>query len=206
VAATTLYVTADELKTTLRLSGTTFADADVDVACEAASRAVDEYCARWFYAPDPSNEETTRYYTPDGPVTLYIDDLLAAEDAVVAVDTTGAGGFTDEWVVGTDFEFEPANAEAGGQPYTRLVCRAPRRWPTGYRRSVAVTGQYGWAAVPGPVVAATGILAARLMRRAREAPFGIVVAGIDQASAVRIARSDPDVAALLDPYSRQVVL
>jgi hypothetical protein len=64
--------------------------------------------------------------------------------------------------------------------------------------SVAVTGQFGWPAVPAQVIEATTILATRLLRRAREAPFGVVGLGIDGA-AVRISRFDPDVGFLLDP-------
>jgi hypothetical protein len=36
----------------------------------------------------------------------------------------------------------------------------------------------------------------------REAPFGIVTVGIDQGAAMRIARTDPDVYALICNYTR----
>jgi hypothetical protein len=49
---------------------------------------------------------------------------------------------------------------------------------------------------------ATGLLATKLLRRVREAPFGIVALGIDPAAAMRIAKVDPDVAFLLGPYTR----
>jgi hypothetical protein len=45
------------------------------------------------------------------------------------------------------------------------------------------------------------IMSVRLMKRAREAPFGVASVGFDGA-AVRIARVDPDVAFLLDNWVR----
>jgi hypothetical protein len=57
--------------------------------------------------------------------------------------------------------------------------------------------------VPAQVKEATSILAARLIRRMREAPFGVVVVGgIDVGAAARIARVDPDVRFLLEPFTR----
>jgi hypothetical protein len=52
------YLTADELKATLALTGQVFADDDLDLAISAASAAVNEACSRRFY---PVTE--TRYFT-----------------------------------------------------------------------------------------------------------------------------------------------
>ena len=62
-----------------------------------------------------------------------------------------------------------------------------------------MTGVFGWSEVPAPVKQATTIMATRLLRRAREAPFGVVGLGLDNAP-VRIAKIDPDVAFLLNPF------
>jgi hypothetical protein len=70
-------------------------------------------------------------------------------------------------------------------------------------KSVQITGQFGWTTVPDDVRAAASILAAKLLRRVREAPFGIVTVGIDEGAAMRIARTDPDVFTLLNDYSRR---
>ena len=48
---------------------------------------------------------------------------------------------------------------------------------------------------------ATLLLASKLMKRAREAPFGVVTAGFDVGAAIRIGR-DPDVALLVQDYVR----
>jgi hypothetical protein len=72
-------------------------------------------------------------------------------------------------------------------------------FPTCFPRSVRVTGQFGWSEVPEAVKSATVILATKLVRRAREAPFGVVSIGLD-GGAMRIARTDPDVMFLLGEY------
>jgi hypothetical protein len=59
--------------------------------------------------------------------------------------------------------------------------------------SLVVTGVFGWPTVPDGVVTATTILATRILRRQREAPFGIVTVGIEQGAVARIGRTDPDV-------------
>jgi hypothetical protein len=54
--------------------------------------------------------------------------------------------------------------------------------------------------VPAPIVDATTMLANRLLKRKREAPLGVVALGID--TAARVARTDPDVLGLIEPYIR----
>ncbi len=70
-----------------------------------------------------------------------------------------------------------------------------------YERSIKVTGQFGWPAVPAPISEATTLLASRLFKRAREAPLGVFGLGVD-GTTVRISRTDPDVAAMIAPYNR----
>ena len=50
---------------------------------------------------------------------------------------------------------------------------------------------------------ATLIIASRLLRRVREAPFGVISFGLE--GAMRIARTDPDVTALLAEFDRAPV-
>ena len=189
------YITLEEFKYTAELTGFSFADGDIPNAIGAASRGIDEYCGRKFYT-----DATTRYYTPVEPGYLRIDDLVTL--GTMTSDLDGDGVFEQTWTLNTDFVLEPLNAAADGKPYEEI-----RLHPAGslrfscYPRSVSVSGTFGWAATPAPVKEATTILASRLLRRAREAPFGVVGIGIDNA-AVRIARTDPDVAFLLDPFIR----
>lgn len=193
------YITAEQLKNALELKGTTFADQEINGAITAACRAIDNLCDRRFYQDGDAAQ--IRYYSPLRPDRLEVDDLVTLTSLVSADD--GTTGFANTWTLNTDFFLEPLNASADGWPYTLL-----RAHPTGaflfntvFPRSVRVTGQFGWPAVPSGIEDAATILAAQLVRRKREAPFGIVSVGMD-GLAVRLARSDPQVSMLIRPYQR----
>ena len=64
-------------------------------------------------------------------------------------------------------------------------------------------GKFGWAAVPAAIVEATTILAAQLVKRAREAPFGVVAIGLDVGAVTRIAVTDPSIRFLISDYIRE---
>jgi hypothetical protein len=198
-----VYLELEQLKSSLELSGQTFADQDMRLAAGAASRAVDRLTGRRFWLD--SGTSNVRYYTPEQIRFLQIDDLATLTS--VAIDRGGSGTYTETWVNGTDFVLEPLNAtsEIPARPYEWLrVRQLSGRWlPTYIEKSVQVTGQFGWLTVPDDVRAAASILAAKLLRRVREAPFGIVTVGIDEGAAMRIARTDPDVFTLLNDYSRR---
>jgi hypothetical protein len=200
VATGTMYITAADLKATLNI-GSTYADDDIAVAVAAASRACDGYKDDRFY---PATE--TRYYTAE-PCDDYvkIDSLNALTS--VAVDATGAGTWATTWTNGTDFTLAPYNAATDGYPYTEIKIRRQggRRF-VGYENSIKVVGSFGWANVPAGVVQATTILAGRLLKRARETPYGIVVVAGDAVAAARLGRIDPDVAFLLDNLPGSVPL
>lgn len=192
------YVTDDELKATLSLTGTTFADADVTSANGAASRAIDKVCGRFFYT-----STQTRYYSPDNEWRLEIHDLNDLTS--LKTDPDGDGAFQYTWTEHTDFELEPLNAATDGEPWTAI-----RRRPAGgyylpclMPRSVQVIGDFGWAATPPAIVQAASILATRLLVRSRQAPLAVL---INAETAARIASTDPDVAALVEPFVKQQVL
>jgi len=209
-AQVTEYLDREELKATLTLSGETFADADIDAAISGASRAIDNYCDRRFY-PD-ADAAQVRYYSPPGRLgyiswsqsaqVIDIDDLITLTS--LKTDSTGAGTFPETWTLNSDFMLEPLNAAADGNPYTMI-----RNAPTSARyfpplpRSIQVTGKFGWAVAPPEVIEATTLWANRLLRRAREAPFGAVVAGLDVGAISRITPIDPDVTSLLSQYVRR---
>lgn len=197
---TNTYVELEQLKTSLELAGTSFADPDLRVAILAASRGVDEYCNRRFW--QDTDAAQVRYYTPTSWRTCRIDDCTTITS--VQLDSDGDSTFEETLTVNTGFVAEPLNAAADSKPFTRLTIN-PGAGTTFYPdqpRSVKVTGRFGWPSVPSAVQEATGLLATKLLRRVREAPFGIVALGIDPAAAMRIAKVDPDVAFLLGPYTR----
>lgn len=194
------YATVAELKATLELSGESFADPDLTLALSAASRAVEAVTCRRFWID--ANTSSIRYYTPDSCKRVWIDDLVTLTE--FAVDATLTGTFT-AWTQTTDFYLEPLNAasDVPAQPYTsvRVAPFSTRYLMPDYPRSVRVTGKFGWSAVPDEVKQATKMIAARLAKRSREAPFGVVGFGAD-GTAVRIATNDPDINMLLGPLQR----
>lgn len=196
---TVSYVTSDELKATLSITET-FADDDIDRAVFAASRAIDNIARRRFY---PDNDAAqVRYYTPHSARIVKTDDLVT----ITSVQT-GPGDGTFPWTLAVDTQYvaEPLNAAADGWPWTRLCathyCQFPRA-----RKSVRVTGKFGWATTPAAVEQATSILASKLLKRAREAPLGVfTVGGFDTVGVARIARGDPDVMMLIGAYERKLM-
>ena len=194
------YLELEALKSSLQLTGTSYAELDMQRALGAASRAIDDVTNRRFY-PDPDANQV-RYYSPENRCgCLEIDDLVQLTS--VRLDLSGGTAFPYLLVENRDFILEPENAKADGRPWEELEHHPNGRyyWPC-YPRSVQVTGRFGWDYIPEAVAAATGIIAAALVRRIREAPFGVVTVGLE-GEAVRIARSDPHVALLLDPYTRE---
>ena len=177
------YVSVAELKESLSLGGTTFADQDLMLAVTAASRFVDGATGTQFY-PGTAGEE--RKYTPVSEEYLLIDDVtditeVTASDTVLVADTS--------------------YAEMGTPVVSVLRSLNGYRFPRGYVNSVEVTGTFGWPAPPADVKQATVILAARLLKRSREAAFGVIGFDLDGGS-VRISGRDPDVERLLAPYTR----
>jgi hypothetical protein len=194
---TAAYLELEELRATLGISATTHADPDVRAAINAASRAVDLECNRRFYK---DTADATRYYTPESPAYCRIDDL--ADLTSVKLDADADGTYETTLTENTDFVFFPLNAETDGVPRTAIRTHTrSSTWLRDWPRSVQVVGKFGWDTVPPQVVEATSILAGRLLKRSREAPMGVVALGVDGV-AVRISRTDPDVAALLAPLVR----
>lgn len=201
-AAVQNYIDREELKATLVLTGETYVDADIDAAVAAASRSVDGFCRRRFY-PD-ADALQMRYYTPlnQWQSLLDIDDLITF--TALATDSNRDGVFETTWTINTDFVLEPLNGVVDGEPFTTIrTMPLPFSnkffWP--FPRSVQVTGMFGWTGPPPEVIEATTILASRYLRRAREAPFGIVSVGLD-GSATRLQRTDPDLTNLLASFVR----
>lgn len=184
------YVTVDELKATIDIDAT-YANADIQVAVDAASKIVDEATRRRFYV---TNGETREYTGNPWSAELMIGDWAAVTS--VALDVAANGTFSRVLTAGTDFDLEPYNASVDGQPFTSLRLRRSQRFPR-CRRNVQIVGNYGWATTPPEVKAYTGILAAQILLRSRQAPFGILMAGIEIGTSARLARFDPDFNRLL---------
>lgn len=187
------YATVADLAAYLRI-GDTVDDVELAHAIAAASRAVDDACNRQF-GQATAPEERTYTARPDygtGYWTADVDDYQSATGLAVTVDGDTV----------TTYDKAPLNAAAKGRPWTRVAFTADSEYlPSTHPHRVAVTAQWGWVAVPVPVVQATLLQAARFFTR-RNAPFG-VAGSPDQGSEMRLlARVDPDVAVALRGFKR----
>jgi hypothetical protein len=192
------YIDSDEVKAAISLTGETFADDDIELACTSASKAIDGYARHEGIATDGFGQTAgVRLFTANRyDVCLSVSDLVAVTS--LTVDTDDDGDYDETWVEGTDFVLDPANAEIDGVPYSQvtLVYRHRSYFPGG-QRAVRIDGNWGWPSVPSPVKQSAKILAVRLVTRSRQAPLGIVAVGSEAVAAARLGRIDPDVAFLL---------
>lgn len=195
----TTYQSGSALKETLSLVGETFMDNDIDLALEAASRGIDELCNDRFY-PAPG----TYVFDPESPYRVKLRPS-AATITSVAVDMDGDG--THETPLdSSDYLAWPYNNPNEAKPWWELHLRRDGiRFPN-RPAAVQVAGTFGWGTIPAPITQATGLLAAKLLKRSREAPFGIAVFGTEGGVAMRIARTDPDIMFLLGPFMRDRVV
>lgn len=196
------YLELEEFKSAQVIEGS-FADKEISDAIVAASRGIDQALGRRFY-PD-ADAAQVRYYTPQADSRLWVDDLVELTE--VAVATTGTGTFSEIWTEDTDFVLGPLNAAADGEPYTNIevLPLGGFRFTVGAPKSVRVTGKFGWSTPPPQIKTLTSLIAARLVKRTREAPFGIIQIGIDGA-AVRAAAfaRDPEYALLTHGFDREM--
>lgn len=196
-----MYVELEDLKKTLQLDGLNYANLDLKDIIAAASRKVNDHTERRFYLDADANQ--VRYYTPDDPWTLYVDDIVTVTS--LKTDDAGDGTFENTWVANTDYVAYPLNAVTDAEPWTHF-CVHPSgsfTFPTAMPRSVELTGKFGWSAVPWQVKLATKMLAHRYVKRVREAATGVVGFGMDGA-VVRVMSVDPDIEDLLGPFCRRV--
>lgn len=196
------YITSEQLKSTLSLTGTTYADADVAAAITAASRAIDAICNRRFYV-DAS--DATRYYRPnDDRASVDIDDLVSL--TTLQTDSGLDQTWADTWA-STDYALEPVNAQADATlmwPYTSIRVRPTGQFvfPVANIETVKVVGKFGWPQLPDAVTQATTMVATRFLVQARQAPLGIVPF---EGGAIRIAKRDAQVMALIGNLIRHRV-
>ena len=195
------YFELEELKSTLEITSGG-SDTDLLAAIVAASRVVDELTSRRFYPDSDANQ--VRYYTPYRPDKLIVDDIVTLTE--LATDPSGGTTFGTVWTANTDFVLEPLNAAADGQPWEeiRVHPAGGNALPCGYPRSVRVTAKFGWAAVPENVRVATGIIATKMVKRAKDAPMGVLT--FFDGTAIRMSRFDPQLDELLEDYKRSVVV
>jgi hypothetical protein len=185
------YTTLALLKA--HLGGITDTDRDtlLNAVIEAASRSIDDYCGRRFYLDASA---TARTFHPAG--RLYYDELLVDDIGDTTGLTVETGNAADGWTaVTTSVETSPDNALVLGDPVTGLINL--NGWSLCSRDRVRVTAKWGFPAVPAQVAHAALIQSARLYKR-RESPEGVL--GNAEWGSIRLSRTDPDVAALVQRF------
>jgi hypothetical protein len=180
------YVNKAAFKASVSIQ-TSATDADIDMALHAAEQAVERVAGKRQFYPDTTSSD--RYFDTTDPHKIYVDDITDVD--TVEVD----GGIVTGYVLG------PVNAAVRDEPFTHLSCTSPI-FTTIEPNGVKVTGTWGWPAIPSEVPQMVTILASRLLKRTREAPFGVVTAGSIEGIAVQLAKTDPEVGILMDPLIR----
>ena len=198
MAVTDGYVSLALVKKALRITDD-IDDEILELSIEAASREIDGYCERVFYATTE-----TRVFIPRDSFTCEIDDLTS----LTTLKTSSTGETFDVTWTSTDYQLEPLNGQAGGlvTPSTRIRAVGDYVFPTfeprnvnHYEATVQVAGTFGFTPIPTAVEQAALLLTLRQYRR-YDSPLG--VAGFDEMGVVRVGRIDPDVQKLLSPFRR----
>lgn len=210
MAITNGYATLDEFQAWAQIAGTAKV-AQMELAVESASRAVDEWCQRHFWRDGTSGTPKARTFETCDPCLVDFgpfNDLTVVVVPTVETDEAGDGTFETTWAA-TDYQLLPFSRPTG-RPHRKIEAVAALRFPvrhahdTGRRDRVRVTGVWGWDAVPVEVKQATLIKATRVLTR-MQSPNG--VAGVGDFGPIRISRfEDPDVTMLLEPYRHPAVV
>ncbi len=197
----------------------------IDVAVEAASRMIDEFCNREPGAFSADTASSARVFTPVSFAQVYIDDVSTASGLTVAVDQTGTGVYNQTWS-SSDYQIEPVNAIVKGRPINQLRAVGAKFFPifdyaspwvtvgasrTFYapgaanpvinrvgQATVQVTATWGWPAVPMPIKQAT-IIQSTMLYQAQDAPAGL--AGTPDMGQLRYPTGlHPSAVLLVKPY------
>ncbi len=193
------FIDPDDLKKTLQLEGTSFADDDVEAACSAATEVLQQELGRRF---SKDSSDVVRLYTALDDRFLNVRDLVSV--TTLRTDDDGDGSFETTW--GTeDYKLQPLNAAQDLEPFTVIeidLHNGDKRFPTRVQGGVQITGKFGWPKLPQGLIMAARILATQLMKRSRENPSFIITAE----TAIVILRNDPQMNALLKGLRRPKVV
>lgn len=191
------YATTDDLRAYLAIPDVQD-DVELSLALTAASRVIDQTCNRQFGSVSAED----RYYTArreNNRWVIDIDDLMTTAGLIVSADLSDTGDYSDAV---TEYAMRPINAAAHGRPWTKIVVHPTSdNFPNGADGAVEVRAAFGWTAVPDTIQQACLLQASRFFKR-KDAPFG-VAGSPEMGSEVRLlARIDPDVAVMVQPYVR----
>lgn len=195
---TNSYCTLTDLKNRIDQALPTDAtrDAYMEQMIEAASRRIDGYCLRRFYAATE-----THYFRPEHSDLLFVPDLLTV--TTLKTDEDGDRTYEITWAT-TDYDLEPYDAPYASPPgpYTMISITPNGNYTfPRIKKGVQIVGSWGFAATtPDAINEACVMLSHRLYKR-KDAVFG--VAGANQFGTISMkVPVDADIEALLAPYRR----
>jgi hypothetical protein len=195
------YTTVEDLAAYVRIPDE-IDNVQLALAITSASRAIDQATNRQFgaVAAPEARLYTARFDRDRCRWVVPVDDLMTSVGLLVEFDTVGDETYADEI---DDYRLTPSNAATKSRPWTELrINPTTLVTPTAAEDAVQVTATWGWTEVPDAIVQATLLQASRFLVR-RDSPFGIA-GSPDTGSEMRLlAKVDPDVAVIIQPYTRR---
>lgn len=184
--------------TVLNITDTDY-DTLLEVIVEAASRAADNTCNRFFYS-----SAETRFYTAENPNRIFVDDMNSTASVTIYTDDDGDGTYENTWA-STDFNTMPENAALNSFPATYIdrSINGNYAFPVGVPKGVKITATFGWASVPKPIKVAVIMQSHRIFKRL-QTPLGQSSMTALGEQKLSIPKLDPDICALIDQYRRLV--
>jgi len=201
MAITNGYITLQEVKDYIGdgIAGTKH-EANLEASVTAASRWIDRYCGRRFYA---DGSATARLLYPEARDLIRTPDISTTTGLVVKYDS-GDDGTYETTVSSSDYQLEPLDGVREGTtgwPYDAIRLIESVMFPVYSKRpSVQVTANWGWPAVPADVVMACKILSHHF-HALRNAPHGVAGFG-SEGFAIRASAVPPQVPELLHIFRK----
>ena len=172
-------------------------DDDLIRAINTASRNIEVYCGRWFYAA-----AQTRYYDTDFDDLVFTDDIISITSLKTDADSDGV--YETTWQT-SDYILLPRDAANEVPPGSyRRIQRAPNGsyyFPQA-PDAIQIVGSFGYSAIPSPVNSACLIHAFECFKR-KDQPN--MIAGTTEYGAIRKkAGMDADAMMYLAPFIKDV--
>lgn len=193
---TTPYIQRAALKKALGIPADDDEDDDeLDRAILSSAAGINQKTGRTFGRDATATARTYRtegrlVWTDDGWHEFLVDDIATDAGLVVEIGSTSGG-----WTAVSGFITGPDNALVRGRPITSLL--HPTGWPIYWAQRLRVTAPWGWPSIPEEIEMANQIQAGRLYRR-KDSPEGVTASS--EWGPIRVARLDPDVKDLIDPF------
>jgi len=207
MAITNGYCTQNQLKAFVGIPTSDSQDDDLlDDAINAASRQIDAFCGRQFYADGSTSAR--KFFTND-LYRLRVDDISTTTGLVVKYDDDDDGTY-ETTVSASEFQVLPINGVVGGiqgNPFyiVELISDGNHEWPLDFssnRPRAEITAKWGYASTPEQIRQATLMLASELFAM-RNAPLG--VAGVGDFGVVNI-QQNREITRLIAPFRKGTVI